>query len=65
MVLFVVDPFQQAHFNVLHRELEMAAIRLNQRKPQIFITRTERGGIDVRSTVEQTILSENEIAEIL
>tara|TARA_X000000368_G_scaffold413495_1_gene401649 strand:+ start:239 stop:1354 length:1116 start_codon:yes stop_codon:yes gene_type:complete len=65
MVLFVVDPFQQAHFNVLHRELEISAIRLNQKKPQVFITRTLRGGIDVRSTVEQTILSETEIADII
>ena len=65
MVLFVVDPFQQAHFNVLHRELDMSAIRLNQKKPQVFITRTERGGIDVRSTVEQTKLTENEISDII
>jgi len=65
MVLFIVDPFQHAHFHVLHRELEIAALRLNQTKPPVFITRTERGGIDVRSTVEQTHLSDAEIADII
>ncbi len=65
MVLYVVDPFQDAHFRVLHRELELAGMRLNQNKPQVFIHRTNRGGIDVRATVEQTILTYDEIRDII
>ena len=65
MVLYIVDPFQEAHFAVLHRELENAGMRLNQVRPPVFITRTLRGGIDVRSTVEQTNLEDEEIAEII
>ncbi len=65
MVLFIVDPFQEAHFKVLHRELELSGMRLNQQKPPVFIQRTNRGGIIVRSTVEQTLLNASEIADIV
>ena len=47
MVLYIVDPFQNAHFRVLHRELENAGMRLNEHQPSIFVNRTERGGIEV------------------
>ena len=65
MVLYIVDPFQDAHFNVLHRELHNAGLRLNETKPPVFIKRTERGGIDVRTTVEQTHLSHEEMSDII
>jgi small GTP-binding protein len=65
MVLYIVDPFQDGHFNVLHRELHNAGLRLNEVKPPVFINRTDRGGIEIRSTVEQTHLEEEEIADII
>ncbi|MDP7311970.1 MAG: GTP-binding protein [Candidatus Thalassarchaeaceae archaeon] len=65
MVLYVVDPFQDAHFKVLHRELEIAGMRLNQGKPPVFITRLNKGGIEIRSTVEQTILANTEMQDII
>ena len=65
MVLYIVDPFQDGHFNVLHRELHNAGLRLNEVKPPVFIKRTDRGGIEVRSTVEQTHLTEEEMADII
>ena len=65
MVLYIVDPFQEGHFDVLHRELHNSGLRLNESKPPIFINRVDRGGIDVRSTVEQTHLSNEEMGEII
>ena len=65
MVLYIVDPFQEAHFRILNRELELAGMRLNEEKPPVFISRTLRGGIDVRSTVEQTHLTNSEIGDII
>jgi hypothetical protein len=65
MVLYVVDPFQDAHFKVLHRELEIAGMRLNQEKPPVFITRRNRGGVEVRTTVEQTYLTKEEMQDII
>ena len=65
MVLYIVDPFQNAHFNVLHRELHNAGLRLNESKPPVFIKRTLKGGIDVRTTVEQTHLAPDEMGDII
>ena len=65
MVLYIVDPFQDAHFNVCYRELHNAGLRLNETKPPVFIKRTERGGIDIRTTVEQTHLSDEEMGDII
>ncbi len=65
MVLYVMDPFQESHFEILDQELWKSGMRLNQQPPQVFITRTERGGIVVRSTIEQTNLTEQEIREIV
>ena len=61
MVLYVIDPFQKA----LDRELWRSGMRLNQRPPQVFVSRTRRGGIEVRSTLEQTNLSDEEIQSIV
>jgi hypothetical protein len=65
MVLYIVDPFQDAHFRVLHKELELAGMRLNEGKPPVFINRTDRGGIDIRTTVEQTRLTDEQISDII
>jgi small GTP-binding protein len=65
MVLYIIDPFQHNHFRILHRELEIAGMRLNQSKPPVFIRRNDRGGILVSSTVEQTRLESDEIADII
>ena len=65
MVLYVVDPFQKSHFEILDQELWKSGMRLNQQPPQVFITRTKRGGIVVRSTLEQTNLTEEEIQGIV
>ena len=65
MVLYVVDPFQESHFDILDLELWKAGMRLNQQKPQVFIDRTERGGVVVRSTLEQTNLTDEEIQAII
>ena len=65
MVLYVIDPFQKSHFQVLDNELWKSGMRLNQNPPQVFISRTKRGGIEVRSTLEQTNLTEEEIQLIV
>ncbi len=65
MVLYVVDPFQDSHFEILDMELWRSGMRLNQPKPQVFVDRTDRGGVVVRSTLEQTNLTEEEIQAII
>jgi small GTP-binding protein len=65
MVLYVVDPFQKSHFEILHNELVRSGMRLNEKKPQAFITKTGRGGIVVRSTCPQPHLELSEIQGIV
>ena len=65
MVLYVLDPFQESHFDILDMELWRSGMRLNQKKPQVFITRSNKGGIVVRSTVKQTNLTHEEIQDIV
>ncbi|MGB2037564.1 MAG: OBG GTPase family GTP-binding protein [Candidatus Poseidoniaceae archaeon] len=65
MVLYIVDPFQDGHFKVLHRELHNSGLRLNEQRPPVFIKRVDKGGIDVRTTVEQTHLTQEEMGDII
>jgi small GTP-binding protein len=65
MVLYILDPFQESHFSVLHRELDISGMRLNEEKPPVFVRKTDRGGIVVRSTCEQTILTKEEVQTIV
>lgn len=65
MVLFIVDPFQDSHFNVLYRELHNAGLRLNETRPPVFIKRVDKGGIDIRTTIEQTHLTTEEMGDII
>ena len=53
------------HFDVLYRELHNAGLRLNEERPPVFIVRSDKGGIDVRTTVEQTHLTPEEMGAII
>ena len=53
VILLVVDIFNP-NMNVLFKELYNAAIRLNQTKPDVVITRSDQGGILVKPTVKLT-----------
>ncbi len=53
MVLFVIDG-DHLEFRSLARELDGAGIRVNRRPPNISVTRLERGGVQIESTVRLT-----------
>ena len=65
MVLYIIDPFHDTHLPILHRELELAGMRLNQPPPQVFITRLQKGGIELRSPVEQPHLTVEQMRDII
>ena len=64
LILFVLDVFD-LKLKVLVDELEDVGIRLNQSPADIVITKKERGGIEVHTTVELTQLGEETIKSIL
>ncbi|QLH75720.1 MAG: GTP-binding protein [Methanomassiliicoccales archaeon] len=64
LILFVMDPYD-TNIHVLVSELETAGIRLNTRPPDVVITRRDQGGIDVKTTVELTKMTEEYAKEIV
>lgn len=64
IILLLGDVFNY-RLDILMRELYDAGIRLDKEPPNISITQTTKGGIIIRSTVQLTNMTENEIAEII
>lgn len=64
IILLLGDVFNY-RLDILMRELYDAGIRLDKQPPDISITQTTKGGIIIRSTVQLTNMTVNEIAEII
>lgn len=65
LILLTVDVFRPRSVEVLERELYDSAIRLNGRRPDVKVRPLDRGGINVRSTVELSHVDEDQVANIL
>ena len=55
IILLVVDVFSVNQLELLKKELYNAAIRLNEKIPNVFITKRDRGGIKLNKTLELSI----------
>ena len=64
VILFVADIFNP-DLSVLSNELWDAAIRINQKKPDIVITGAEYGGILIKPTVRLTKMDEQTAADMV
>ncbi|MFW3147252.1 MAG: OBG GTPase family GTP-binding protein [Thermoplasmatota archaeon] len=64
IILLMGDVFN-FRIDVLQRELYDAGIRLDRKKPDITFSRSDRGGLIVRSTVKLTQMTEEQIIEIV
>ena len=56
LILFLIDP-EHTDYKALLNELEGAGVRINTRPPKIVITRADRGGLTISSTVRLTHLA--------
>lgn len=65
MVIILVDVFHPEHFSAIMRELKEANIRVNREKPKIKISRREKGGLNIWSSVKLTKIDNDTIAAIL
>jgi len=63
VILLVVDIFNP-NINVLMKELYNAAIRLDQKRPDVVITTSSQGGINVMPTVKLTKIDVETIADM-
>jgi uncharacterized protein len=65
LILFLIDVFHPEHFKALMKEVYDADVRINQKKPDVKIVKTPKGGINVGSTVKLTKLDNLTIKGIL
>jgi hypothetical protein len=64
IIILMGDVFNY-RIDILERELYDAGIRIDQKPPKITFSHSERGGLVVRSTVELTKMTEEQIIEIV
>lgn len=64
IIILMGDVFNY-RIDILERELYDAGIRLDQKPPNITFSHSDRGGLVVRSTVELTKMTEEQIIEIV
>ena len=64
LLLLMIDGQCVEHLGLIERELYGAGIRLNQKSPDVVVTKKRQGGITVNSTTRLTYLNENLIKSI-
>ncbi len=65
LILILIDVFHPDHYEALLKEIYDSDVRINQRPPQVKITKTSKGGIDVGSTVPLTKIDKETIGDIM
>jgi hypothetical protein len=63
-IILVVDATAPGTLPVVLRELYDSNIRLNQKKPDIVVRKTDRGGVQIRSTMPLTQVTDEYIQDI-
>jgi len=65
LVLIIIDIDHPEHYEAILNEIDQSHIRLNQKKPNVIITKTVRGGIRVGTNVKLTKLNQDTVKAIL
>jgi len=64
LAMLMIDAQHLDHLEIIKRELFGAGLRLNQKSPDVVVTKKGQGGITVNSTVKLTYLNEGLIKSI-
>ncbi|HLD34014.1 MAG TPA: GTP-binding protein [Candidatus Nanoarchaeia archaeon] len=64
LVILLIDVFHPEHLPVLKEELYTTDVRVNQRSPDVSISKRPRGGLDIGTTVKLTQLNKDTIEAI-
>lgn len=64
LIILMIDILNPDTLPVVVHEVEEANIRLNKRKPDLAVHHTDRGGLEVRSTVKLTQVDEKYVKDI-
>ncbi len=65
LVLMIVDIFSPEHLDVVKREIHETGLRINQKLPDVKISRKTKGGIDIGKTVRLTKIDDDTMKAIL
>lgn len=65
LVVILLDVFHPEHLEVVKSEIYETGLRINQKPPQVRISKKMRGGIDIGATVRLTKINEEAIKAIL
>ncbi|MBS3105620.1 GTP-binding protein [Candidatus Woesearchaeota archaeon] len=65
LVIILLDVFHPEHLEVVKREIFETGLRINQKPPQVKISKKARGGIDIGTTVKLTKINKETIMGIL
>lgn len=65
LVIILLDVFHPEHLEVVKGEIFETGLRINQKPPQVKISKKMRGGIDIGLTVKLTKINEDTIKAIL
>ena len=65
LVIILLDVFHPEHLEVVKKEIFETGLRINQKPPQVKISKKLRGGIDIGLTVKLTKINEDTIKAIL
>jgi len=64
LILILIDAQAPSHYNALLKEIYETNIRINQKKPDVVVTKKDRGGLSVSSLVRLTTLDQKTIKDI-
>ncbi len=64
LIIILVDALYPQHYNAILQEVYETGVRINQKKPDIRITKKERGGIGVGATIKLTKIDQKTVMDI-
>jgi small GTP-binding protein len=64
LIILMLDSIHIHHLPMMTQELQEAGIRINQEKPDVIITHTKQGGINITTTTKPTKMSEKTMRSI-
>jgi ribosome-interacting GTPase 1 len=64
LILILIDAQAPSHYEALLKEIYETNIRINENKPDVIVTKKDRGGLSVSSLVRLTTLDQKTIKDI-
>lgn len=65
LIIILLDIFFPEHYNKIIKEINETGVRINQQRPNIKITKTIKGGIDVGATVPIKKIDFNTVKDMM